>query len=290
MKTASPQLVTFFNTARQALQFDLWTLKVASGTLLRWTDADVDITLPDARTFVRGPVIQRDRVKWVRGIEVDQLKTTFSGPTVTIDGKALPGFAAAGGLDGASILLERVYLNDSGAVQGSLVWFAGTVADVYPSRMGAEVIVKSQLTQLSQQLPRNLYQSGCLNDLYDANCTALRSTFSVNGTVTAVGSGSNPLITVSMASSIAARYLELGIVRFTAGANTGIGRTVQAQPSGGTVLALQFARPLPFTVSVGDTFTASAGCDKTAATCAAKFNNLQRFRGMPYVPLPETVT
>ena len=290
MKTATAQLTTFLNSARQALMFDLWTITLQSGTVLRWTDADVDITLLDARKFVRGPIITRDRVKWTRGLEVDQLKAVFSGPPVLVDGKALPGFAAVGGFDGAAVLLERVYLNDAGVAQGSIVWFPGTVADVYPSRMGAELSIKSQLTQLGQQLPRNLYQAQCLNDLYDGNCAAVRASFTVNGMVAAIGVGSNPAITCTMASSVAARFFELGSCKFTSGANTGIARTVQAQPASGTSVVFSFSRPLPFAITVGDTFAAVAGCDKTMGTCSGKFANLGRFRGLPFVPVPETAT
>ena len=53
--------------------------------------------------------------------------------------------------------------------------------------------------------------------------------------------------------------------------------------AGGEVLVeLWLAPPLP--VVPGDTFTVSAGCDKTAATCAAKFGNLESFRGFPHLP------
>ena len=37
-------------------------------------------------------------------------------------------------------------------------------------------------------------------------------------------------------------------------------------------------------MTVGDTFNAIAGCDKTISTCIAKFNNAVNFRGEPYVP------
>lgn len=42
--------------------------------------------------------------------------------------------------------------------------------------------------------------------------------------------------------------------------------------------------PMPNNVTVGDTFNAIAGCDKTISTCIAKFNNAVNFRGEPYVP------
>lgn len=290
MKTASIALVNFVNSAKQCLQFDLWTFFLASNTWVWWTDADVDVQLDDGRHFSRGPVITRDKITWARGIEVDQLKATFQGPGVLVNGQALPAFAAAGGFDGAWTTLERLYMNDAGVVQGTLVSFQGPVADVTPGRRGAELVIKSQLTQLTQQLPRNLYQAGCLNTLYDSNCGVDRAAATVAGTVTAVGAGYNPVITATMASSVASRYFELGPLNFTAGANAGFGRTVQSQPGSGTSIAFQFSRPWPFPIAVGDTFTACAGCDKLQATCSGKFNNLARFRGQPYIPVPETVT
>lgn len=292
MKTASSPLVTFFNTAKQCLQFDLWTFFLASGTFLQWTDADVDLVVTDGptRAFVRGPVITRDKVTWVRGIEVDQLKATFEGPAVLVDGQPLPAFAAAGGFDGAWVTLERVYMNDAGVAQGTLVLFPGTVADVTPGRMGCDIVVKSLLTQLSQQLPRNLYQAGCLNTLYDSNCGVDRTASTITGTVTAVGAGYNPAVTVTLASGVAARYFELGPLKFTSGANAGLGRTVQAQPGSGTSVTFQFSRPWPFAIAPGDAFSVSAGCDKLQATCSGKFANLPRFRGQPFIPVPETVT
>ena len=34
----------------------------------------------------------------------------------------------------------------------------------------------------------------------------------------------------------------------------------------------------------GDTFSVFAGCDKTFATCKAKFDNALNFRGFPHLP------
>ena len=37
-------------------------------------------------------------------------------------------------------------------------------------------------------------------------------------------------------------------------------------------------------VAVDDVFEIAVGCDKTLATCKAKFNNAINFRGMPHMP------
>lgn len=46
---------------------------------------------------------------------------------------------------------------------------------------------------------------------------------------------------------------------------------------------VKFNAPIPG-LAVGDTFVLTAGCDHTAATCAAKFDNLANFRGQPHMP------
>jgi uncharacterized phage protein (TIGR02218 family) len=42
--------------------------------------------------------------------------------------------------------------------------------------------------------------------------------------------------------------------------------------------------PTSFPIAVGDTFSISAGCDKSKDTCQAKFANIANFRGFPFVP------
>jgi hypothetical protein len=46
--------------------------------------------------------------------------------------------------------------------------------------------------------------------------------------------------------------------------------------------------PFPFTVAVGDTFTAFPGCDKSLQTCTNKFQNQLNFGGEDLIPKPET--
>ena len=69
----------------------------------------------------------------------------------------------------------------------------------------------------------------------------------------------------------------------TSGLNAGVSRMV-ANWDGASTLSLQ--APLPFGVAVGDTFTVTAGCDKTMATCTA-FGNLVNYGGEPFIPPPE---
>lgn len=66
----------------------------------------------------------------------------------------------------------------------------------------------------------------------------------------------------------------------------GVTRTVKQHVSNDLKLAL----PLPSALSANDTLRVYPGCDKRQSTCTSKFNNLVNFRGLPYVPVPETAT
>jgi uncharacterized phage protein (TIGR02218 family) len=89
---------------------------------------------------------------------------------------------------------------------------------------------------------------------------------------------------VQWASGRPAGWYDQGVVAFTGGRNIGARRTIKASDAAGLTLA----QPLPHAVEAGDAFTAVPGCPKTYDICKAKFNNLDSFRGFPWVPPPET--
>jgi uncharacterized phage protein (TIGR02218 family) len=77
----------------------------------------------------------------------------------------------------------------------------------------------------------------------------------------------------------------LGRIVFTSGANNGISRTIRANDGSGNFTLIN---PLPNPLAPGDAFTVFPGCDLTTSRCLAKFNNLNNFKGTPFVPLPQT--
>lgn len=79
--------------------------------------------------------------------------------------------------------------------------------------------------------------------------------------------------------------LNLGTITFTSGANTGLTRTIKST-SGDTIF---LAQNFPYTINVGDTFTAYPGCTKTIDVCSNVFFNSLRFRGYPFVPTSEVL-
>jgi hypothetical protein len=77
-----------------------------------------------------------------------------------------------------------------------------------------------------------------------------------------------------------ASYFDGGLMTINDGANAGFSREVKVYVPGQITLQL----PFPYPVEVGAAYTLVAGCDKSFATCKAKFNNALNFRGEPYIP------
>jgi len=78
-------------------------------------------------------------------------------------------------------------------------------------------------------------------------------------------------------------WFDYGLFTVTSGPNSGTGRgrmEIKSYTPGQIVLQQPFFYPLLGT----ETYTAIAGCNKTAAVCKAKFDNLLNFGGFPFVP------
>lgn len=77
-------------------------------------------------------------------------------------------------------------------------------------------------------------------------------------------------------------WFNYGVIKFESGLNVNLSREVKdwVQSTKTVTLFLAF----PFDIQVGDQGAIYPGCDKRKATCISKFNNINNFRGEPYVP------
>ena len=274
-------------SATQLRMADVYTITLSGGAQLRYSAADEAITL-GPRLFALGPIFARGGARIGPGIAVDELQVTVqAGPEVQVNGMPLVRFIAGGGLDGARLLLERVFSAGPGAPWvGALHLFSGRIGEVGGGRHAKQLTVRSDTELLDVMVPRNVCQPGCLNTLYDSTCGVARAARQVSGAAT--GATNPERTTFNWALTQIGGYFALGSITMTSGANAGIARTVRGNsPLPRRVVTLV---PWPFAVAVGDTFVVVPGCDKTMATCTAKFANGARFRGMPFIPVAETVT
>lgn len=282
MKTAPVALVTLLTTQRTYWMADLYTFTLVDGSIVRYTSADIDITESGRLFSSTGPLFSRGTTRVVKGVQVDTLDITVNATAANLLGGVawLPA-VANGALDGAQVQLERVFASAPGAAPaGAVLLFSGQITETQVGSTTAKLVVSSDLMLLNIQMPRNLYQPGCINSVYDTGCAASRTTFARYGIVT----GGTQSSVNSNLTAQADGFFALGEIVFTGGLNSGVKRTIKTSATG--VLGLSY--PLPKAISVGDTFTAYPGCDKRSATCSGTFNNIANFRAFPFIPVPET--
>ena len=281
MKTANTALTNLLAANDTFLMADLFTFTLITGDVYRWTTADIDINYSGNIYKSGSSLIKCGTTKNILGIEVDTLSVTlFPSATDTISNiKLSTAILSFGFLDNAKLELRKCFLTDWSTPIGDLILFMGTVSDIVGTGTQIDISVKSKLEVLNAQVPRNLYQASCMNLVYDTICQANKSSVTVTGSAT-----SGTVSTVSSSVYLSDGYFDLGVLTFTSGLNSGIKRTVKK--FAGSVFT--FSLPLPFAPSSGDTFSVFPGCDNTMATCSSKFGNLIHFRGMPFIPVPET--
>jgi uncharacterized phage protein (TIGR02218 family) len=286
MKAISIALKTLLSTSNSLLGCDLYTLTLASGTVLRYTDTNIPITVGGftfaASLLDSAPGFERSSVRCALGLQAEtmEIDVLYDGAT-RIQGVTPGAFANAGGFDGARISVDKLLTDDfANTTRGVVNVFSGLISGVQAGSTRVVLHAATDMIYLNSAFPRNYYLPACNHALFDAGCGLLKATYAVAGTATG-GTAKH----INSALAQATDYFTLGYVVVTSGVNLGLQRTVKAFTGGGFDLLY----PFPVACANGDTFTAYPGCDKLQATCTTKFANLARFRGFPYVPPPETV-
>lgn len=287
-------LVAWLNENQKARPIDLWTITLQGGTVLRYSGGDAPITV-NGVTWALGPGLQRSRVKQTIGVAVDTLTATLvADETVTVSGTPILQALAKGAFAGATIALERAFVDvDGHQCRGTVPVFYGRVGGIKAGRSGATIEVRSHAELLDVMIPGDVYQPGCRNTVFDAQCGLASAAFTVAGATSAAGDATRRAITSTSGAVISktSGWADLGVLTFTSGLNAGQSRTVRAHTLAGGTATITAVYPFPFAIGAGDAFTLRAGCNKAKdGDCTGKFANVVHFRGEPYVPAPETVT
>lgn len=284
MKTVTRELIDLLHGSDQFLMADLFRITLSNGQILRHTNADMPVVW-DGQTYeAHKLIIKRGATRVAVGLDVDSNTLEIAAePDYRLEGLQWSEAALGGALDGARVVIERIFFSDWATPVGAVVIFSGRVSDVSGSRSAVKVDVKSDIELLNVSSPRNIYQAGCMRTLYDGGCKVNREKFTVNGRVTA-----NSTTGTELACNLtqADGWFNQGVIKFTSGRNAGLSRTVKEHKNG----RLSFALRLPFPPQSGDVFKIYPGCDKRQETCGRKFNNIVHFRGFPYIPAADTIT
>jgi len=286
MKVASGPLIAYLNSGSVFQMALLYTITLLGGGVYRWTSADLSIVF-GGNTFTSAidqggqPLIQRGPIRTVKGLEVDTLDITLlCGDTAQILGGNLTLAAHNGAFDGARVKVERLFMPSWGDTSlGSLVEFEGAVAGVDPASQQVILHVMSDLEKLQLQMPHVLFMPACANSFGDPACGIVLSTLTATGTA---GASTNASQVTNVTGHVDG-YYNLGVIAMTSGPAAGSRRSVRSYLSSVVVPAV----PFPIAPASGDGFSIYPGCQRTQTACAG-WSNSNRFRGCPYVPMPET--
>jgi hypothetical protein len=294
MKNIPSGLLTFLQTTNVYGRADLFQITFTNGQLLRVTDCQVDMTLGGATyhasqfgSWSRGTVKSKASFSPVAD---DMTLTARVPPTVNFPGTTVPFMnvvtSALSIFDGAKVTVSTAYWAPGeypNTTRGVETKFAGVI--LKRPRIGRSIVeftVGDLIYLLNTKTPPHVIQSGCRHVLYDSNCTAVASSFTVNNSVAA----GSTVQTINLATAVAASVYALGYVEFNSGQNTGIIIAIRTQPST-TQIVLAGKTPLP--LGIGDLFTMTQGCDKTQTRCQQILgaNWFLNYGGQDYVPNPE---
>ena len=272
MKPSSPALRALITT-RQFFVVDIFSFAFVGGGVARYCAGDQDVTYNGVLYPAggqTGPFFDRkdnkSKLRQVIGTAVDSIS-----------------------FDDAEVTIERLFMPLSSygdTSRGAVRMFVGRVAEVDAGRSVATFVVNDHRETLNIAMPRNLVQPGCVNNLGDTACGVNLASFTTTGTIASATAG---VITANITNALVG-YFDQGVIAMTSGALNGLSRSVKMATFGApgtiTLLGPFFTAPAP-----GDTFTISAGCNKsdTDANGCPKFYPTTvdaHFRGEPYVPQP----
>ena len=252
-----------------------WRLTRRDGTKLGFTDHDRDLTF-DGTTFEAAAGFTASEIKDSVGLNVDNLEVTAA---VTSQRLAEPDLAA-GIYDDAKVEIFRVNWQ---TVSQRVLMRAGSLGEVKRTGFAFAAEVRG-LAHYLQQPKGRVFQYSCDADLGDARCGINLAAGANTGTGALVTVSSSRRFTASGLSAFASGWFSRGLVTFTSGA--AIGQKIEVKSHGvvGGQVGFELWQPAVAPLLAGQTFTVTAGCDKSIDTCRAKFANALNFRGFPNMP------
>jgi uncharacterized phage protein (TIGR02218 family) len=240
-----------------------WKITRRDGVVLGFTDHVRDLTYRAASGYTR------TAIRSTADLAVDNLdvESVFSDDGITEED------LRAGKYDFAEV---RVFLvNYENLGHGILKLRRGWLGEV-TIRDGMYVAELRGMTQKLQMTVGEVYTPDCAADLGDARCGVDLST--LEGTVIAATSATTFQTSLVQATG----WYDGGELSWTSGGNAG--QTVAVRSWNAATSTLTLFLPALYQIQADDAFTIRPGCDKTFATCRAKFDNAINFRGFPHVP------
>ncbi|MCB1491910.1 MAG: DUF2163 domain-containing protein [Rhodobiaceae bacterium] len=274
MKALSPDFQTHLDTGVTTLCW-CWRITRRDGAVLGFTDHDEAVDF-DGVSHEPDSGFTSSALTANLGLSVDDadVEGVLSSDAIT-ETDLVKGL-----YDGATVRVYRVNWADP---DQRVLMRSGTIGEV--ERTGAAFRAEFRgLTDALQQPVGRVFQAGCDAELGDARCGVDLEQAAYKGTGQVVADLGDGWLTATGLESFAEGWFSGGTLTVTSGEATGAVYRIRThrRDTGGDTLAL-WQTPAVALVT-GIAFEARTGCDKTFATCAARFANIANFRGFPHMP------
>lgn len=244
-----------------------WRIERRDGVTIGLTDHDRDLVI-DGLTHRAAPGMTPSAIARGDGLDADTMDVAGALNSGAISAADL----LAGRWDGARVAIFAV---DWSGAEGRVELGWGTIGAVETSAAGFSAELRGASAALDAPVVE-FTAPECRAELGDQRCrVAMAGRRRLARVLTAV----EEAITLDAAEPSGDAYGG-GLLRWIGGANSGLESAVAA--SAGTGVTLRVAPT--FAAAAGDLVELFEGCDKTLATCAARFANAVNFRGEPHLP------
>ncbi|WP_420140897.1 DUF2163 domain-containing protein [Sphingomonas sp.] len=251
-----------------------WRIERRDGVALGFTGHDRDI-VRDGLVYRASPGMTPSAISQSDGFDIDTLDVAgaLSADAITADD------LAAGRWDGAAVRLFALDWDDPQAPPVALA--RGELGEIGIGDGAFTAELRGPTAPLARAVVEETSPT-CRAELGDRRC---RIDMSARVRLARVVGWDAPLLTVDRPEPGADAY-GLGRLRWIEGANGGLESAVAS--SAGAVLTLRDPPPTP--PLPGALVELTEGCDRTIATCRARFANAANFRGEPYLPGADLLT
>jgi hypothetical protein len=173
---------------------------------------------------------------------------------------------------------QAVTLRRGDATPGLI--FRGVIGGCSINRAGLATLEARSILTLGRGFLSERFCQQCRTDLYGARCKVDNDSFSASATVASVSGQFKFVVTALPDVRATGTWYDLGQAVITSGDSDGTPFQIKTWTSG--TLTVEAMVPIDQLLSVGDTLTLYAGCDKSSTTCRDKFSNIINYRGEEY--------
>lgn len=268
MKTIPTALQSHFDGGTTTL-CHCWRLTLRSGEKMGFTDHDETVVF-ETTNFEAQAGFTASEIQSSIGLNIDNLEASGALQSTKLDAARL----AAGDFDHAAIEIWQVNWADASQ---RILQRKGHLGEVSYGQGHFNAEVRG-LAHVMNQPRGRLFHFGCDATLGEARCGVNLTAPALQATaiVTAVEAAA---VSVSGLQGFTDEWFTRGTLQL--GARR---LDIKRHRKFTTTSRLDFWFSPKFSISIGDSLVAQAGCDKLFSTCQAKFANTLNFQGFPHMP------